>query len=29
VTNHHAGRREHGALDEVMEAQRERFWAWV
>jgi glycosyltransferase involved in cell wall biosynthesis len=29
VTNHHAGRREHGPLDEVMAAQKERFWSWM
>jgi hypothetical protein len=29
VTNHHAGRRRPGPLLEVMEEERERFWAWV
>jgi len=29
VTNHHAGRRQPGPLDEVMAAQRERFWSWM
>ena len=29
VTNHHAGRRQPGPLNEVMETQREQFWKWV
>ena len=29
VTNHNAGRRQPGPLDEVMAAQRERFWSWT
>jgi len=29
VTNHKAGRRQPGPLDEVMAAQRERFWSWM
>jgi hypothetical protein len=29
VTNHHAGRRAHGPLREVMEQQREKFWSWL
>jgi hypothetical protein len=29
VTNHRAGRRQPGPLDEVMAAQKERFWSWM
>jgi len=29
VSNHHAGRRMPGPLDQVMAEQRDRFWSWV